>query len=44
MKNKFIILFFVSVLIFVILGICGKISVFHEFNLELIKKILALFN
>lgn len=43
MKKKFIILFFVSVLIFVILGICGKISILHEFNLELINKIIALF-
>ena len=43
MKKKFILFFFVSVLIFVILGICGKISAFHEFNLELINKIITLF-
>ena len=44
MKKKLLTLLFVSILIFILLGIGGVIPVIHEFNIELIKKIIALFN
>ena len=44
MKKKSLIVLFVSLFILVLLGIGGLIPAFHEFNLELINKIIALFN
>lgn len=44
MKKRFITLLLVSILIFVLLGIAGVIPAIHEFNVGLIKKIIALFN
>ena len=44
MKKKLLILIFASLFIFILLGIGGLIPDLHKFNLELINKIIALFN
>ena len=44
MKKKFLIILMVSLFISIILWISGVLPVIHEFNVELIKKIIALFN
>ena len=44
MKKKLIILLSVSILIALILGISGALPHLHKFNIELINKIIALFN
>ena len=43
MKKKLLIILMISFLIFFILWISGLIPVLHEFNIELIKKVIALF-
>ena len=44
MKKKFLIVLMVALFISIILWISGALPVIHKFNLELIKKIIALFN
>ena len=43
MKKKLLIILMVSLFISIILWISGVLPVIHEFNIELINKIIALF-
>ena len=44
MKKKFLLIIMIALFISIILWISGALPVIHEFNVELIKKIIALFN
>ena len=43
MKKKLLIILMVSLFISIILWISGALPIIHEFNVELIKKIIAMF-